>query len=68
MDEYERVADDLRREGDHMQKGADSLEGRIREVRSDWERKQNDPAVPGADNSANDQADSDPPPGGMERE
>ena len=48
MSEHEEHADRLERELEEMQEQSDRLEGDIDETRSDWERKKNDPNVPGA--------------------
>jgi flagellar biosynthesis chaperone FliJ len=48
MSEHEQHADRLEHELDDMQQQADRLGEEVDETRKDWERKQRDPAVPGA--------------------
>ncbi len=47
-EDHERLARDLERETDRLQKESERLGGEISDVRSDWETKRQDPAVPGA--------------------
>jgi multidrug resistance efflux pump len=49
MSEYEQHADRLERELGDMERQSDRLESEIQETRADWERKQADSSVPGAD-------------------
>jgi hypothetical protein len=45
-----------------MEAGADTLGDKIEETRADWERKQADPGVPGADDEAHRGGEDGPPP------
>lgn len=47
-EEHEEVADQLEGEADRLQQGVDELGEQVDELRDDWERKQQDSAVPGA--------------------
>jgi hypothetical protein len=44
----QRLADELERQSDELGQRSEALEERVREVRSDWDRKRADPSVPGA--------------------
>jgi hypothetical protein len=44
----DRLADELEHEADRMRARSEELEGRIADVRDDWERKRASDAVPGA--------------------
>lgn len=46
--DHSEQADRAERETTDMQHDSEALESRISDVRSDWERKKADPAVPGA--------------------
>jgi hypothetical protein len=46
--EYDERAEQLEREADKMEQESQRVEGRIDESRSDWESKQADQQVPGA--------------------
>jgi hypothetical protein len=48
-DEHRKLADDLEREADDMQKNSDRVADQASDLREDWERKQKDPGVPGAE-------------------
>ena len=48
MAEYEEHADRLEKEADKMQEESERVSGRISESRDDWERKQADQTIPGA--------------------
>jgi predicted nucleic acid-binding Zn-ribbon protein len=48
MSEHEERADALEREVDDMEERAERLEDDIGAAREDWERKKQDPSVPGA--------------------
>jgi hypothetical protein len=47
-EDHERLADELEQEAEHLKQETDRLGGQISDVRSDWESKRQDPAVPGA--------------------
>ena len=57
MSEHDERADELEREADDMQERSDRLEDEIGDVREEWERKQGDPAVPGAVDDGDDRDD-----------
>jgi hypothetical protein len=42
------LADQLEREADHLERPSKELEGRVKALRDDWERKRADQGVPGA--------------------
>jgi hypothetical protein len=46
--EYDERAEQLKREADKMEQESERVEGRINDARSDWESKQADQMVPGA--------------------
>jgi hypothetical protein len=46
--EYEEQADELEEDADKLEQHSDQLGERIEAVESDWERKEQDPSVPGA--------------------
>ena len=46
--EHDEQADRLEREGDRMEEESEKVGDRIEETRRDWESKEQDPAVPGA--------------------
>ena len=46
--EHEQQADSMEGDADRMEEHADRLGERIEDVQADWERKEQDPAVPGA--------------------
>jgi len=53
---HESKADEVERSLDELQERSERLEGEIEGAGEDWERKQRDPAVPGA---VGDDADDD---------
>jgi hypothetical protein len=61
VNEHEEQADRAERELADMQEHADSLGDDIETTRDDWERKQRDSSVPGAEGDP-EQAEGDPPP------
>ncbi len=46
--EHEEQADRMEEDAERMEQHADQLGDRIDEVQTDWEQKEQDPAVPGA--------------------
>ncbi len=59
-----RLADELEREADGLEQQNEQLGDRVQSVRQDWERKRNDPNVPGAppaEERGPDSADEPPP-------
>lgn len=46
--EHEQQVDRMEADADRMEEHSDRLGERIEETQSDWERKEQDPAVPGA--------------------
>jgi hypothetical protein len=46
--DHEQLADELEREADKLKRHGDELGEKIDQVRTDWEAKQADPAIPGA--------------------
>jgi hypothetical protein len=46
--EHEEQARDMERDADRMEEHSDKLGERIEETRRDWEAKEHDPSVPGA--------------------
>jgi hypothetical protein len=47
-EEYEERADALERDADKMEKESERVKGTIGDAREDWESKQSDQQVPGA--------------------
>jgi hypothetical protein len=48
MAEYEEHADRLEKEADKMQEESERVSGSISEARDDWEQKEADQTIPGA--------------------
>jgi hypothetical protein len=46
--EHEEQADRMEEDADKMEEHSEQLGDRIDDVESDWERKEDDPSVPGA--------------------
>jgi hypothetical protein len=46
--EHEEQADRMEDDAERMEEHSDKLGERIDDIQSDWERKEHDPAVPGA--------------------
>jgi hypothetical protein len=46
--EHERQADRMDEDADRLEQHSDQLGERIENIRDDWERKEQDPSVPGA--------------------
>ena len=58
--EYEEQADRMEEDAERMEEHSDQLGERISDVESDWERKEQDPAVPGAQPDADEEEESVP--------
>jgi hypothetical protein len=58
-EQAERMEDDAERMEDH----SEQLGERIDDIQSDWERKEHDPAVPGARPDPDEDEDEEPVPG-----
>jgi hypothetical protein len=58
-EQAERMEDDAERMEDH----SEQLGERIDDIQSDWERKEQDPAVPGARPDPDEDEDEEPMPG-----
>lgn len=61
--EHEEKAARFERDADDMEERSDKLEQRIDETRSDWEAKEQDSAVPGAQPEESDQLPEEGQPG-----
>ena len=59
--EYEEQADRMEEDADKLEQHSDQLGKRIEEVESDWERKEQDDSVPGA--QPDPEEDQEPVPG-----
>lgn len=46
--EHEQQAERMEEDAERMEEHSEQLGGRIDDIESDWERKERDPAVPGA--------------------
>lgn len=46
--EHEEQADRMEKDADRLEQHTDQLGERIEDIRDDWERKEQDPSVPGA--------------------
>jgi hypothetical protein len=46
--EHEEQADRMEQDADRMEEHSEQLSERIDDIQEDWERKEQDPAVPGA--------------------
>jgi hypothetical protein len=46
--EHEQQADRMEEDAERMEEHSEQLGERIEDIESDWERKEQDPAVPGA--------------------
>ena len=46
--EYEEQAEHMEEDAERMEEHSEQLGDRIEDIQSDWERKEQDPAVPGA--------------------
>ena len=57
---HEQQADSMEEDADRLEQHSDQLGERIDDIRDDWERKEQDPAVPGARPDPSD-ADEDTP-------
>jgi hypothetical protein len=57
--DHESLADQLENEAAELQEQSEKLHGDLAETRQDWERKRNDPNVPGALEPADPAEDED---------
>jgi uncharacterized protein YukE len=62
-EEHDKLADQMKQEGDEMERRSAELGDEISDVRDDWQRKRADEGVPGApppeDEAPEESADSD---------
>jgi hypothetical protein len=58
--EHERQARDLEHEADRMEEESDRVGDEIEDTRRDWEAKEQDPGVPGAQPDAGEEEESVP--------
>jgi hypothetical protein len=58
--EHEQQAERLEEEAERMEDHSEQLGERIDDVQSDWERKEQDPAVPGAQPDADEEEEPVP--------
>jgi hypothetical protein len=58
--EHEEQADRMEEDAERMEEHSDQLGERISDVESNWERKEQDPAVPGAQPDADEEEESVP--------
>jgi hypothetical protein len=58
--EYEEQADRMEEDAERMEEHSDKLGERISDVESDWERKEQDPTVPGAQPDDDEEEESVP--------
>ncbi|HEY1358679.1 MAG TPA: hypothetical protein VGF21_10260 [Thermoleophilaceae bacterium] len=59
MAKHEERAEQLEREAERLEEQGDRIDRRIDESRSDWESKEQDPSVPGAQAESNVVPDED---------
>ena len=59
--EHDEQADRLERETDHLEEQSEKVGERIEETRRDWESKEQDPAVPGAQPDDDTESEEDGP-------
>jgi hypothetical protein len=57
--EHEQQADSMEEDADRMEEHSDRLGERIEDVQGDWERKEQDPAVPGAQPDPHEEKDEE---------
>jgi hypothetical protein len=58
--EHEEQTERLEEDAERMEDHSDQLGDRIQDVKSDWERKEQDPSVPGAQPDPEDEEESVP--------
>jgi hypothetical protein len=58
--EHDQQAERMEDDADRMEEHSDRLGDRIEDVQGDWERKEQDPAVPGAQPDADDEEEGGP--------
>jgi hypothetical protein len=61
--EHEEQAERMEEDAEKMEEHSDQLGERIDEIESDWERKERDPAVPGARPDPDEEQEEEPLPG-----
>jgi hypothetical protein len=61
-EDHQEKAAEVEYELADMEEGADTLADKIEEARADWQRKQADPGVPGADDEARRGEENEGPP------
>jgi prefoldin subunit 5 len=59
VEHHDERADELEREADKLQEHTEDVGGRIDDVRKEWQSKQEDASVPGAQPPAGDDPDDD---------
>jgi hypothetical protein len=59
--EHEETAEGTEHEGERLEEQSERVDEHIREARDDWERKERDPAVPGAQPKESDQLPEEGP-------
>jgi hypothetical protein len=58
--EHEEQADRMEEDAERMEQHSDQLGDRIEDIETDWERKEQDPSVPGARPDAGEDEESVP--------
>jgi hypothetical protein len=58
-EDHEGLAQDLEREARKLKQETERLEGEISDIRTDWDAKRQDPAVPGAPEPPHQDDDAD---------
>jgi hypothetical protein len=58
--EHEEQAERMEEDAERMEDHSDKLGERIEDVESDWERKEQDPAVPGAQPDPDEEQEEEP--------
>jgi hypothetical protein len=61
--EHEEQAERMEQDAEKMEEHSDQLGERIDDIQGDWERKEQDPAVPGARPDPDEDGDEEPVPG-----
>ena len=64
--EHEEQADRMEEDAEKMEQHSDQLGERIEDIEDDWERKEQDPSVPGAQPDTDDGPAGDPDAAGAE--
>ena len=58
--EHEERAERLEQDVEHLEERSERVDEHIREAREDWERKEDDPAVPGAQPDPDEESEEEP--------